>query len=374
MRILFLLTILSAILIMACSPVTPLDGEETIKDITDIQDTPEDQKTMDDEIKTDRSGKKYLIDPKEFRSGGPGLGGIGERGGIASLLDPTFISAEEATFLPDNELVLGIDYKGETRAYPYRILVWHEIANDIIQGDPILVTFCPLCFTGVAFHGEIDGQRELFGVSGKLYNSELVMYDQSTKSYWPQSLGKAVVGPRTGLKLEKIPIDVARWGDWKATHPETKVLSQNTGFLRNYGDNPYGKDGDFADISIRIGVRQPDIRLPAQEIVHGLEIDDTFKAYTDSKVREQKVINDQLGGKNIAIWLDPRVGSIRAFNRDIGGQTLTFSSEGDTFVDNNGNSWDPDGKNNGQQLERLVVEPIFWFAWAAFYPETSLFK
>jgi hypothetical protein len=298
-----------------------------------------------DAVKTDAQGEKYLIDPSEFRSGGPGLGGIGTEGGIAALLDPDFIEGKDARYLIDDELVLGIVHKGEARAYPYRILIWHEIVNDVIQDAPIMVSYCPLCFTGVAFDSVIDGKRELFGVSGKLYNSELVMYDQSTESYWPQSLGKAVVGERTGTIMKKIPLDVVRWGDWLKAHPDTKVLSLDTGFSRSYGRNPYGSRNDYTDINFRLGVDNPDTRLPAQEIVYGVEVDGAFTAYPSSIFKNKKVINDEIGGKEILIEFDDELNSPVV-------QT----------------------KNADGEYERIAHEPIFWFAWSAFHPNTEIYE
>ena len=374
MRLWIIAFMAGVIFLSACAPEQEMgtrQPQEVEKEAVPMMD--------EEEIKTLPDGTKYLIHPNEFLSGGPGKGGIGFPGGIPSLVDPDFVSAEEADYLPDEELVLGLVWKGEARAYPFRILVWHEIANDVIQGDPLLVTWCPLCFTGVAFIGEVEGKRELFGVSGKLINSELVMYDKTTESYWPQSLGKAVVGPRTGMKLKKIPIDVARWGDWKRAHPDTKVMSEKTGFLRNYGRNPYGRAGDFSDIGFRIGVSVVDPRLPAQIIVHGIELDGSFKAYRDIDVRENKVINDVVGGKAVVVLLHPDIGGPRVFVREVNGQMLTFELIEEEFVDKETKTiWDADGmavegQLEGTQLEQIVHEPAFWFAWAAFHPDTELY-
>src|SRR3989338_6910481 len=184
-----------------------------------------------EEIKTLPDGAKYIIHPSKFLSGGPG------KDGIPSIDDPEFILADKADWLSEEELGLGIVYKGESRFYPFRILVYHEIVNDFIQNDQILVTYCPLCFTGIGFIREIDNEPVEFGVSGKLYNSELVMYDRKTDSYWPQTLGKAVVGPSTGKTIKKIPTDTVKWGDWKKVHLDTKVLSKDTGSKKNYDEN-----------------------------------------------------------------------------------------------------------------------------------------
>ena len=288
------------------------------------------------EIKTLLDGTKYIIHPSKFLSGGP------PKDGIPSIDNPKFIPANKADWLSDKELGLGIVYKDEARFYPFRILVYHEIVNDFIQDDPILVTYCPLCFTGIAFIREIDNEPVEFGVSGKLYNSELVMYDRKTDSYWPQTLGKAVLGTSTGKLIKKIPTDTVKWGDWKKAHPDTKVLSKDTGFLRNYdGSNPYGSKGDFTDINLRFPLENEDSRLDAYEIVYGININSKFKAYKKTDLEKKSKIEDNIGGEKITIEFDKDLKSARA------------------------------SKEPG---ERIVVDTLFWFAWAAFHPDTELYK
>ncbi len=287
------------------------------------------------EIKTLKDGTKYIIHPEKFLSGGPG------KDGIPSIDNPKFISANKADWLSDSELGLGIVHKGESRFYPFRILVYHEIVNDFIQDDPILVTYCPLCFTGIGFIRKIDNEPVEFGVSGKLYNSELVMYDRKTDSYWPQTLGKAVLGPSTGKTIKKIPTDTVKWGDWKKVHPDTKVLSKDTGFLRSYdGSNPYGKKGDFTDINLQFPLENKDARLDAYEIIHGIELNGKFKAYKKADVEQKSVIQDTIGGEKIKIEFDKNIKSARAY------------------------------KDSGEQV---VVDTLFWFAWAAFHPDSELY-
>ena len=177
----------------------PLTSEEIDEKIAkmNVKNSPS-ASLESEEIKTLPDGTKYIIHPSKFLSGGPG------KDGIPSIDNPEFILADKVDWLSEEELGLGIVYKGESRFYPFRILVYHEIVNDFIQNDPILVTYCPLCFTGIGFIREIDNEPVEFGVSGKLYNSELVMYDRKTDSYWPQTLGKAVLGPSIGKTIKKI--------------------------------------------------------------------------------------------------------------------------------------------------------------------------
>ncbi|HLG23540.1 MAG TPA: DUF3179 domain-containing (seleno)protein [Candidatus Nanoarchaeia archaeon] len=299
----------------------------TIKPGTNLQSS--------DGIKALADGTKYIIHPSKFLSGGP------PKNGIPSIDSPKFISAKEADWLPDGELGLGIVYKNESRFYPFRILVYHEIVNDFIQNDPILVTYCPLCFTGIGFIREIGNEPVEFGVSGKLYNSELVMYDRMTDSYWPQTLGKAVVGPSTGKTIKKIPTDTVKWSDWKKVHPDTRVLSKDTGFSRNYdGSNPYGKKSDFIDINLQFPLENKDIRLDAYEIVYGIEINGKFKAYKKSDLEKQIKIEDSVGGEKITIEFDKELKSAKAY------------------------------KESGDQI---VADTLFWFAWGAFHPDTDIY-
>lgn len=296
-----------------------------------------------DEIQTLADGTKFIIHPSKFLSGGPPKGGIGVPIGIPAIAEDQvkLISVAEANeWLPDEELGLGIVHKGEARFYPFRILVSHEIANDNIQGDPVLITYCPLCFTGISFIREIDGEAVQFGVSGKLINSELVMYDQKTSSYWPQTLGKAVVGPLTGTVLQKLPTDTVKWGNWKQAHPDTFVLSRDTGFFNNYnGFNPYGEDGNFLSIGLQFPLEHRDNRLPDQEVVYGIEVDGNFKAYTKADMEKLGTVEDTLGGKSVRVEFDQELESAKAFVEE----------------------------------EPIIVETLFWFAWAAFHPDTELY-
>jgi hypothetical protein len=145
--------------------------------------------------------------------------------------------------LSDSDLVLGININGDIRAYPLLILVWHEIVNDKVGGVPVAITYCPLCFTNQVFNRALNNGQGIvlqFGTSDKLYNSNLVMYDRTTKSLWSQAVGQGIVGKYAGQKLQRIPFDIAYWKDWKQLYPDSKILSKDTGFSRPYGADPYG--------------------------------------------------------------------------------------------------------------------------------------
>jgi hypothetical protein len=187
-----------------------------------------------EDMKMTARGVKYIVDPAALAVGA-------SKDGIPSIDKPKFISVEEADrYIQDNELVLALTYKGTERVYPLQIMVWHEIVNDTIANDPVLITYCPLCGSGIAFERRIEGEEVEFGVSGKLYNSNLVMYDRKTNSYWTQIDGLAIAGELSGTKLKSLPMDTVVWRDWKGKHPDSEVLSQETGFLRSYGRDPYG--------------------------------------------------------------------------------------------------------------------------------------
>jgi hypothetical protein len=185
---------------------------------------------------TEKEGKNNIVPLDQIVSGGP------PPDGIPSIDDPKFISIQEANNrLEDSELVLGLSINGDVRAYPLQILLWHEIVNDKVGGVPVAVTYCPLCFTNQVFNRTLEnGQTLEFGTSGKLYNSNLVMYDRTTKSLWSQAMAQGIAGKFAGVKLERIPFDVAYWKEWKQLYSDSKVLSTDTRSTRPYGADPYG--------------------------------------------------------------------------------------------------------------------------------------
>jgi hypothetical protein len=328
------------------------------------------------------SGATTQIVPlDQIVSGGP------PRDGIPSIDNPKFVSSEEASsnFLQGSDLVIGLEINGDMRAYPLKILVWHEIVNDDVGGTPVAVTYCPLCFTSQVFNRTVDGQVVEFGTSGKLYNSNLVMYDRTSESLWSQAMAKGIVGKHAGKDLERIPFDVAAWNEWKKLHPESKVLSTDTGFGRPYGVDPYGTY--YTEPNILFPVSHKDDRLGPKEIVIGLEDNDNHKAYRISDTENKKVVNDAIGNKQIAlVSLEPFM--VRVFDRSIqldssGSQVTTlqldYESSSDLLVDKEtGTKWNFDGKAvegrmNGKLLTRLPLDEGFWFSWVAFHPDTEVY-
>jgi len=318
------------------------------------------------------NGVRHIVPLERIVSGGV------PKDGIPSIDRPKFVSAEEADkFLSDKDLVFGIHYNGEARAYPAMILVWHEIVNDWIGGKPVLVTYCPLCHSTIAFERLIDGQPVEFGVSGKLYNSDLVMYDRKTDTYWSQILGKAIVGELAGRELKPIPMDHTQWGLWKRFYPATKVLSKETGHIRPYGADPYG---DYYTSNIIVfPVESMDSRLHPKTIIFGLMVGAEQKAYPRESVLRQGAINDRISGLDVLV-VGATNGSVRAFERRVGNDVLEFVVEDGKILDTKTKSiWNIDGfaisgQYVGAGMRRLPGMTSFWFAWAAFYPGTGLYQ
>src|SRR6266516_4600192 len=172
---------------------------------------------------------------RSVRHGAPG------KDAIPAIDRPRLVAASNASFLADEDVVFGLVRDGQARAYPQLVLFWHEIVNDRFPSGPLSVTYCPLTGSAVAFRGTApDGRPSTFGTSGDLVNSNLLLYDRQTDSRWPQLLGQAISGPSRGRVLEPVPLDWTSWGRWRAVHPDTLVLSTRTGYLRQYGNDPYG--------------------------------------------------------------------------------------------------------------------------------------
>ena len=314
-------------------------------------------------------GTKHLIPLDKILSGGP------PKDGIPSIDDPVF-GAADAAFVSDSDIVLGVEINGEAKAYPLFILVWHEIVNDVVGGVPVSVTYCPLCYTNQVFERTIGGQAVEFGVSGKLYNSNLLMYDRLTDSYWSQALGQAVVGELAGERLEIVPFDVIAWRDWKSLHQDTLVLSTDTGHIRAYNADPY--EDYFASDRVIFPLTNRDGRLPPKTVILGFESGGEYKAYSQQDVESMRIINDHVSGKPILL-ASMYEDNARAFERTIGGQVLEFVYEDGRILDAGTRSeWNYDGvavsgDYAGQSLNRIGFSPGFWFEWAAFHPETQLY-
>jgi len=315
-------------------------------------------------------GLKHIVPLDKIRSGGPPMDGI------PSIDNPKFVEASDANFVSDDDLVIGLEINGETKAYPLSILVWHEIVNDNVGGIPVAITYCPLCFTNQVFERTINGQQVEFGTSGKLYNSNLVMYDRLTESYWSQALGTAIVGELAGDELKKIPFDVITWKDWKTLHPNSLVLTTDTGHLRPYGVDPYGSY--YTDPRILFPVENKDDRLPPKTIIIGFHHGNIYKAYRQNDIESSHVINDVIFDKSVLL-ISQFSENTRAFDRTVNDQVLEFEYLDNKLVDLQTQSeWSYEGiaisgSLEGTELSRMAVDPGFWFEWVAFHPDTDLF-
>ena len=231
----------------------------------------------------------HVVPLSEIREGGPA------RDGITALVYPTFLAAHEALgILKDSDRVLGVFLYGVAKAYPVRILNWHELVNDELGGRPILVSWCPLCGSGMVYDPVIDGQRYNFGVSGKLYKRNLLFFDRQTDSLWSQLLCEAVTGPMAGTRLHTLPAENTTWGAWKHTHPATLVLSFATGYQRNYKQDPYAR------------LRFP--RRPALLVSDGEHV----RIYPFSELNEMRgKLAGQLGANSFRVSFDRRAKAAR---------------------------------------------------------------
>ncbi|WP_200861599.1 DUF3179 domain-containing protein [Methylohalobius crimeensis] len=230
-----------------------------------------------------------LVPADEIVSGGP------PRDGIPAIDDPRFIEAEEAEFLSPTDRVLGMVRHGIAKAYPIAILNWHEIVNDEFAGEPVAVTYCPLTASGIAYPGEIDGKRTSFGTSGLLYNGNLVMYDRTTESLWSQLMSRSIDGPMKGRRLESLPLSYTSWAEWRARHPDTRVLSTDTGYRRDYGRDPYA--GHARSARVPFPLSHYDDRYHPKALVLGVALNGETKAYPFEELAKTRgEIQDSLGG------------------------------------------------------------------------------
>jgi len=329
---------------------------------------------------------KHNVDLSEIFTGNP------VPDAIPAIDNPVFESVDDAdTWLGNDWPVMFFEFDGDVRAYPLAILIWHEIVNDVVAEEPVTITFCPLCNATIAFRRTLDDGLVLdFGTSGNLRNSDLVMYDRQTFSWWQQFTGEAIVGDLTGVTLDFLPSQIVSWSDFKASHPDGKVLSRDTGAVRDYGVNPYA-GYDSVNSSPFFPVEGEDERLLPMERVVAVEFGEVTIAYPFTLLEEVRVVNDEIEERPIVIlWQagtvstfgnnGPDTGSTGVFSRDVEGQTLTFVAKTDGFEDEEtGTRWNllghaVAGPLEGVQLERLVSGEHFWFSWAAFKPETEVWS
>ena len=263
--------------------------------------------------------------------------GCAKRDCIPSIDAPSFVSATQASHMDEEDLVLGLDYAGTVRAYPAFILNHHEVVNDTLNGDHIAITYCPLCGSGVAFRGEIDGRVATFGVSGLLHNSDLVLYDRETESMWQQITGIAIAGPKRGEALKAVPLTMTTWRDWHAAHPDTMVLT-GSGQVSYENKQPYG-DYDESKRLMFPANSSAGLILHPKQVVYGIRITEGAAAITERLL---------VTGEEIKV--------------ETGGVTLSWRREADGKV----------VVQRGDNGENLLPHRMFWFAWYSFNTDTTL--
>lgn len=316
-------------------------------------------------------------------------GGVG-RDGIPPIDHPQFDDLATANlWLQPASPVIALEIDGVARAYPLAILTRHEIANDVINDVPVAVTFCPLCNSAIVFDRRVDGEALRFGVSGLLRNSDLIMWDDITQTLWQQLTGEGIVGAHTGRLLDIVPSQLVGYAAFKAQYPQGQVLSTQGRF---YGSNPYVNYDSSPRPFLFMGAL--DDRLLATERILGADIDGVSVAYPFPLLAEAGVINDRVAETDVAaIWqpgafsaldaasidLSRDVGMAALFDRVVDGRALTFEwVDGDIVDAETGSAWNifgsaVSGDLAGRQLRQINAFPHFWFAWAAFYPDTLLY-
>jgi hypothetical protein len=275
-----------------------------------------------------------LIPVEEIMSGGPA------KDGIPAIDHPKFIKVSETNFLKPGDRVLGVVKNGIARAYPIRIMNWHEIVNDYFGHEPVVITYCPLCGSGVAFLATIDGETRTFGVSGLLYNNDVLLYDRKTHSLWTQIMNKAVSGPSIGVELQMIPIIHTNWADWKSRYPEDEVLSTETGYYRDYNRDPYA--GYENSENIMFPLSNTDNRFHAKELLLGVEINGKYIAFPFSELKQTNGrVSIKFAGKELIVNYDKIYNTAR----------VSLAS--------------------GEEIPGII---LYWFAWIAFHSGSEVYR
>ena len=349
-----------------------------------------------DDPPIDVSNLQRVWDKTDFCTYEPGVfdeiisGGV-PRDGIPPIDNPEFDPVDVArAWLQPQSPVVAFSLNGVARAYPLAIMTRHEIVNDVVGGEPVAVTFCPLCNSAIVFERTVDDQVFRFGVSGLLRNSDLIMWDDVTQSWWQQFTGTGIVGQYTGYQLTILPSQVVGFGAFAEQYPDGEVLSPGS---RSYGTNPYvGYDSSASPFLFRGPV---DDRLFATERVLAGVIDGIPVVYPFETLASMGVINDTVGAQDVVAFWQPGatsaldrsdidssrdVGMAALYDRTLDGQVLTFvrDAEGVIRDEQTGSAWNVfgtaiEGELAGRQLQQRLAAPHFWFAWAAFQPDTLIY-
>lgn len=312
------------------------------------------------------SSSEWSIPVSEVLDGGPG------KDGIPALVNPNFTNAQGATYLRDTDLVIGFKNGTDVRAYPHAILDWHEIVNDNINQVSVAVTYCPLTGTGIGWNRVINGSETTFGVSGLLYNTNLIPYDRATNSNWSQLLNKSVNGSLIGKQADLIGLFETDWLTWRTIYPNTQVISRSTGFSRTYGTSPYG-DYNTNNDRFLFPVSK-DTRLPLKERVLAIVDETDAKVYRFSHFQSTNIIRDSYKGDNYLIVGNPKFMVSFKLTGDLTMLNFEYIYNGSELLlsDNEGNQWTifgeaVSGPRQGSFLDNSGSFMGFWFSIPAFY-------
>jgi hypothetical protein len=302
----------------------------------------------------------------EAVSGGP------PKDGIPSIDDPSFVSADAvADRFEPGDPVFGLERGGEVKAYPQKILVLHEICNDVVDGTPVSVTYCPLTGTAMGF----ERGDTTFGVSGRLVNNNLIMYDRGTETWWPQVLATSIPGPWNENpeteSLSEFRLVWTTWRQWTDKHPDTQVLSFDTGFAKNYTRDPYGtynpRDGYYATgASPMFPALNEDDRLAPKRVVIGTRTAEGAAAFDMSALRSAKLLEGEVDGSPVVAVYDAELDTGYVFRNP---EDRSFEYRDGAVADGSGETYAP----SALPTERLYAFDAMWFAWSGFYPETALY-
>ena len=310
------------------------------------------------------------------------------RDAIVPIARPVYGDRDALSWLGDDQLVMGYVSGEDAYAYPINVLDRHEIVNDEIDGVPLLVTYCPLCFSGVVFSRELEGRVLTFGNTSALYQSDLVMYDHQTGSYWFQVAGEAVVGTLTGSRLKLLPSTTMAWGEWKRLYPGTRLLTGTAGSPTAFNSGRYsrGFGGGYQDqvnqgsFIFPVDEEKLDRRLSSGEIVLTVEVGDQVTAFPLGLIGDAAV-NHRVGDQPVVVFARADSQAASAFSPVVSGQKLTFDYRGAdrSFVDREtGSVWDAAGRAtsgplSGSQMERLNTRRAFWFSIAIALPDVDIY-
>jgi len=298
-------------------------------------------------------------------------GGVPALTGIPSLDRPAMVAADQAGYLLDEDLVFGIAIAGDLRAYPLRILGWHEMMNDVVGGVPVALAYCTLCGAAILFETQLPGRAAplVFGSSGLLYRSNKLMFDWETRSLWNQFTGEPVVGPLagSGIALAMRPVAVTTWRQWRQRHPDTTVLSLQTGHQRDYGSGVVYQDY-FASPALMFPALVGDLRLQPKDYVFGLRAAGAAKAWPLGAFAGGRVINDRVGSQPVVLIGDEARREVRAYDR--GTHSFAAGAEAERLLDESGGLWLLSEEElqgpEGARLARLPGHVAYWFAWDSY--------